>query len=792
MFEKIVFCRRTLLIIFALTLVSCSVAPLPPIQVQQSSIPVHYTTDVQPILNQRCVSCHSCYNAACQAKFSSFEGLDRGATKTSLYNATRLSAISPTRLFKDAKNTEEWRGKGFYSLTKNEQNTATQNADILSHFIDQKMKRPEVVGSYDPENESLSCPADSDELAEYFDDKPNNGMPYGFPALQAREYNTLVQWISQGAHGPSEQEKIKLMTPSRKIITEIEMWQDFLNQPDPKHVVTARYLYEHLYLAHLSFSAAPDEFYELVRSTTPTSEPLGKIVTARPFDDPRVSRVYYRLTKIHSTIVHKTHMVVKLDAAKLGRINEQFINTEWDETPHYIDYDNIASANPLNVFSQIPVRSRYQFLLDNSHYFIMTFIRGPVCRGQMALNVIHDQFWVMFKDPEFELAIHRPHFLLRQSENLTLPIADNDGALLDTFSDKYLDKYHNYVADKAAMYSKAYPDGFGYESIWKGETADDAPMLTVYRHFNSASVHKGLVGGMPRTLWVIDYPQFERIYYTLVAGFDVFGNVSHQTNIRRYMDFLRMEGETNFLFYMPANERLEMFKSWYIGNDEVQELSDKNILSNNKSGVDFETDFTKHEFVENLVNKHILPETGIKFDPINYIGATDPIPEMPEDIKTKADIGNALKSVTLPNTGFLSYMHNSGLNTIHIRITGSDGTEYVATMVINRWHDNVFSLFSEGDSLDPSKDTIDFVKGSIGSYVNVFVELKADELPDFLQLIKNFNDSEEHHQRANEYFISRSDPDFWQSYDWFQAHFNNAEVINAGLYDLNRYYKTAW
>ena len=52
-------------------------------------------------------------------------------------------------------------------------------------------------------------------------------------------------------------------------------------------------------------------------------------------------------------------------------------------------------------------------------------------------------------------------------------------------------------------------------------------ILTIYRHFDSASVHKGAFGDIPK-LWVIDYPLLERIYYSLVAGFDVFGNTAHQ------------------------------------------------------------------------------------------------------------------------------------------------------------------------------------------------------------------------------------------------------------------------
>jgi len=65
---------------------------------------------------------------------------------------------------------------------------------------------------------------------------------------------------------------------------------------------------------------------------------------------------------------------------------------------------------------------------------------------------------------------------------------------------------------------RLYAKGLPLRSIWAGEKPSDAPLLTIYRHFDSASVHKGSLGEEPRTMWLIDYAQFERIYYTLVAG----------------------------------------------------------------------------------------------------------------------------------------------------------------------------------------------------------------------------------------------------------------------------------
>jgi hypothetical protein len=40
-----------------------------------------YTTHIQPIFDNRCAACHSCYNAPCQLNLQSHSGLTRGATK---------------------------------------------------------------------------------------------------------------------------------------------------------------------------------------------------------------------------------------------------------------------------------------------------------------------------------------------------------------------------------------------------------------------------------------------------------------------------------------------------------------------------------------------------------------------------------------------------------------------------------------------------------------------------------------------------------------------------------------
>ena len=292
-------------------------------------------------------------------------------------------------------------------------------------------------------------------------------------------------------------------------------------------------------------------------------------------------------------------MVYELDDARMSRYEELFIKPEWLQKPHLTGYDPKLSANPFKTFEQIPPRSRYQFLLDSSEYVIMTFIHGPVCKGQIALNVIDDQFWVMFMDPEYDLAVKYPGFLKLQSDRLAMPIEKgSDLRLFSAVTDDHKKLAVEYYNARQDYYQALNYGGLGYDAIWKGNSAADAPLLTVYRHFDSASVHKGALGSLPKTLWVIDYPLLERLYYALVAGFDIYGTAGHQLTARLYMDRLRIEGESYFLDFMPPEKRQEIMQSWYLKTDLKKINFNPSELP---AAITFATTDPKREFVENLI-----------------------------------------------------------------------------------------------------------------------------------------------------------------------------------------------
>ncbi|BHH86104.1 fatty acid cis/trans isomerase [Desulforhopalus sp. 52FAK] len=747
-----------------------------------------YLADVEPVLVKRCVVCHSCYNSPCQLKLSSWDGLERGASKEKIYNGGRLKTMDPSRLLIDAHSVDEWRKKDFYSVTEGSSSDKFDDS-IMYMLLDHKRTSPAVKGEYFSEASDLTCSENSVEVKKYLKEHPNNGMPFGFPPLLQDEFNTIVGWLSQGAPGPTKEQQAALVAIPAVDQKMIEKWELFLNNDDPKHRMTARYLYEHLFLAHITFKTGSNEFYELVRSKTAGGEEIDIIPTVRPYDDPEAEQFFYRFRKIYSTIVHKTHMVFPMDQKQLDRVGELFIDSKWSEKPHLMTYNTKVSANPFITFAQIPAKTRYQWLLDNNHYIIMTFIRGPVCKGQVALNVINDQFWLMFVDPDYDLTVKYPGFLKLHYDNLRMPGEKGSDYKLfkSLFKNEHYSLANNYYKARQQFYSAHYPEGMGLNSIWAGNRTDDSPMLTVFRHFDSATVLRGVHGKLPKTAWVVDYPLLERIYYALVAGFDIYGAAGHQLATRLYMDALRIEGESYFLDFMPAEKRKSMMAEWYLGSG-AKDLT--YYPASIPAKMNFTTSEPKRELLEEVVQNHLKVE-GIAFDP-NYLPAGNKYPELPTSYDTIDDIMNGFISVSAPGVSFFRHVADHSANVAWVRITNIPKKEdVVVSVVVNRWHDNVRFLFLESSFLDPSKDSADFVEGFVGSYPNYFFVVNYTDLPDFFTILNNYDGSEEYVLRLEKYGINRAEKDFWGHYDWFQAAFNREQGQNGGIVDLNRYYYRA-
>lgn len=763
------------ILIFSFIFFGCSSKPLAPVVFDKSDKKVSFSRDVKPILDNRCVSCHSCYNSPCQLKFESFDGVDRGATKALVYH-TRLNATNPTRLFIDAQKTEDWRKKDFHSVV--DKNLENSESIMMQHLF-QKELNPEIIGNYSPETDNLTCAKDEGELEDFFDKNPHKAMPYGFPAISKSEYNLLMNWLDQGAIDDTKRGVVTNF--EKKMIKKFEF---FLNLPNIKNKVSARYIYEHIFLANIYFDEESGNFFQLIRSKTASPYKAEIIPTIFPYDEIDIP-FYYRVQKVEQTIVHKTHMPYKIDDEKLKFFNDIFIKTAWNEKPYMPSYDKDKAPNALEVFKQIPAKSRYEFLLKDIFYIINTFIKGPVCKGQIALNVIQDQFWVAFMDPKYDVSIKDKFFLEDNLVNLEIPNQlGEDPTLFQTFKNLGQEKsVLDYSANKAKAYKKHYPDGLKVEYLRK--SPNDDSILTVYRHFDTASLHRGALGNTPKTMWVMDFPLIERVYYSLVAGFDIFGSTGHQLLVRTHMDRLRVEGESNFLEFLPQKSRKGYFDFWYQG--WLAQYITVYEPSINQTAVKYKSNNFKRELIS-----QILDHTDTKKDAINYIyEAYDDI-ELQESYNTKEEIELGFRAISTPNSqNFTKYFTDMEENFNLLKIELNNGESLIYSMVVNRWHNNVALMFKEESRLDPTKDDIDFVEGFISSYPNMFFVVKQDEVSTFLNAIKNFNFSDTCVKTISKFAINRANPKFWEVYDWFTLEFKKSNPLEFGLFDLNRYYKNA-
>ena len=217
-----------------------------------------YWRDVKPVLDQRCVVCHACFDAPCQLNLSAFEGVERGASKDVVYTATRLREAAPTRLFLDAPSAAGWRAKGFYSVLDDSPpaTPAAARQGLMLKLLTQKRQHPQVAAmplgkDYDVSiDRKQQCPA-PEEYTRFAKRFPQWGMPYGLPGLADAEFATLAGWLARGApyRAPA--------APDAAVLEQVAAWETFLNGPSPKERLMSRYLYEHLFLASFHFDRRP-------------------------------------------------------------------------------------------------------------------------------------------------------------------------------------------------------------------------------------------------------------------------------------------------------------------------------------------------------------------------------------------------------------------------------------------------------------------------------------------------------------------------------------------------------
>lgn len=720
-----------------------------------------YENNVQSIFDNRCVACHSCFNAPCQLKLTSYEGVKRGGTKNDIFDFNDIKAKSPTRLYIDAHSENAWREKSFFPVV------GDNSAFLLLKMIN-GMEGPESKKQkkYLAE-ESRVCPQNGgdEEFEKYLEKNPAGRMPYGLPALEKSQISTIMKWISDGSHGPVLEKLEAKISEADFFKAKILQWEAFFNRPSLKAQLVSRYFYEHLFLADIYFEKRPEVFFRLVRSKTKIGK-IEEIATVFPFDDPG-KEFYYRLRPTTETIVHKANIPFLFSEKRRQKWEQDFFQSKWKEMPKTMPAFGKQASNPFRTFKSIPVKARYEFFLENSAYHVMTFIKGPVCKGQTAVNVINDHFWVFFVDPSKDVLVNSEKAYKEVTESIEFPsaIADDFKPLVD-FRDNYwrsVEAKFRHV-DELGDLDKSW--------LWNGERKDTNAALSIFRHFNSASILRGLRGEIPKTVWVLDYHVFESIYYNLTAGYNVFGPILHQLNSRLFMEISRVASEDLFLSFLDKSQRQKLREKWTQKVPKQKESIAKRL-------VDVLTDDAREKLSERYVYQ------GSRFQvkkPLNKEGFL-------QDLKAKHYSRSQLLLDRDKKDFFLKQLEalpSSAVQHLPDAILLS-WKDQLWTIVHNKDHYNVAMLFFEDDRRHPENDSITMIQGMGASYANLIMKLDEQTMIEFISEMKKAKGKESVEKLLKKYSMSRSDSNFWQVYDELNSKTYNDVSKERGVIDLNRY-----
>ena len=774
-----------------------------------------FLESVQPILERRCAVCHSCNDAPCQLDSTSYEGVDRGASHVEVY-ADRLFSIEPSRLEIDAKSTREWRDRGFFPVIKHQRPGHSDNLEksILYQLVAARLAVPDLKMNYDSFS-SRSCPNLEDALPQLetsvvgiFRDHPNAviGMPYGFPPLSPKEFAIIRDWLTLGAPGPRAEEPIRAAVDHNH--AQVRAWESFLNGGTDREKLVARYLYEHLFYAHLYFksdTSSPPKFYRLVRSRTAAPERPDEIATRLPTASPGSSEFYYRLLPFDRTIVSKAHLPFQLSAERLGRIEKKFLADDWslEKLP---GYESKQAANPFVTFAAIPAKARYEFLLDDAGFIVETFMKGPVCRGQVALNVINDYFFIFFLSPDSDPSVNEEEYLPLTAPKLITPFRNEDN-FSDTEGSKFWrlfelpgraisqlrHSFYPYFKSRELKYladRDRFTNPLGLDDIWDGEGSNENAVLTVFRHFDSASVTRGAIGGMPKTAMVMDYPIFERMYYNLVANFDIYGDIKLQLATRLYMDDLRIEAEDLFLSFLPVDQRIKYRNFWYRGAEDTINSDDYPFYGTNKgeirvSMVDFQgVNISPQGLMKLILDSRI---THVKKDKLNSVSFGENFTSTIGPITDQRSLEQELAKIGGRRGEYLQNLPPASV--VRFASAGGSSTDgYVFTFLHSQAHLNVKYLFDEKSREAPAEDVLIVIPGFQGSYPNFYFDVPIEKAQTFLnQLVRSRVGDSSFPELVDQFGVRRLASNFWEYSDWFNDRLIKAEPVSGGLLDLGRY-----
>ncbi len=736
-----------------------------------------YSREVQPILDIRCATCHSCKESPCGLTLTSPEGVQRGAHHKSLLPGAFTSGIR-SKIFHDGKNENDWRSKGFYSVTRatpimRNQGLNSGNSSVFAAAILNKMNPLHVIVSANLlDTEINMCKEGLKDLNLV------PAMPYKMTSLTQEETETLMKWIN--SDDPEQILQQAIDNPDRarpKNPFAIKAWEDFFNHPTNRAKWTSRYLYEKLFLARFYIQESPGEFYELVRSHTPSGQEIDVISTLKAFDKP-ADKFYYRLFKVRSTLMNKDHFIYEVSYSELEHLKNLFWNAKWTKKDSEIPF-NFNETNPLIAFRFIPAKSRYNWMLENAKLLLDISARAQNCRSIGAGAPYWDNMLHIFLKPEADVTVMNDDFADQAGHLLRIPRTTNGRHHI---LERFLSDQMEYSKIKQQMLKNLRPQGFLLEDVWDGVNGENKnAIVTVLRHEWTASAHQGQMGSTPRSVLLLDYALFERYFYLCNVATEITEPGIQQGAVVNYLFDVKKEAEDQFLSFIEEKQRRSIRQNLVQGFNVDKEFGPQFSLPQNPESkkIEFQNNDVYDSFIKNFLTQ--------KFKP-SIIGVKSHI--IPNPTKNLSSISKEIRS-TLDSSEqqlFAAYLPNVS----YLLVLDQGKIEYFS-LLANRYHSsrNRLSLI-DNTKYDKStrvadRDVIEVYDGIEANFPEKFYIVKSENLTKFLQDMKKLRNRQEFLVFNSNYGLDQNQKYFWNYMDAINSFFIRTNPIEGGIIDLHKY-----
>ncbi|MEB3735707.1 fatty acid cis/trans isomerase [Halopseudomonas pachastrellae] len=121
-----------------------------------------------------------------------------------------------------------------------------------------------------------------------------------------------------------------------------------------------------------------------------------------------------------------------------------------------------------------------------------------------------------------------------------------------------------------------------------------------------------------------------------------------------------------------------------------------------------------------------------------------------------------------------------------MRVTDGD-QRWVYSLVHNRAHSNVAFMFGEEDRLQPERDDLTIMEGTLGSYPNFSFNVELQALPDFVAACRQPRIAKDWNRLLIAGAYAAPTHQFWEILADFRQYVEETDPTQAGLFDINRY-----